>query len=429
MTPQPHLIKLANGLTFILQPIPQVNSVTVNIAVGAGPRYETKETAGLAHFLEHMLFEGTKKLPTAKDVAHCIERIGGRSGAWTDKEYVIYNTKVSKSHLKTALKFLDQILFNSTLNPEGIEKEKRIIAEELERKIDNPAWENWDQWFEWTWGKNQPLGRSIIGYIPTIKATNQTKLKEYLDLFYHPANMVLAIVGNFDTQEAEKYVQEYFGKYSKKPVPKFKRATFAPKKIHTKISKADTNQCQLFFGVVTNISHTHKDRFPITLLANILGGGFGARLFHKLTYELALAYTSETSNVFFSDTGVFYIQGGFDQKNLPKIIKVILGELKLIQIKKIAAGELNEAKERAKSQIYFYFENSDSVAYWYAKQQLLENRITIPEEMAKMIDEVTANDIQRVARQYFKSQNFSLLVRGPQKPKIGQILESYLNKF
>lgn len=429
MTIQPHLIKLPNGLILILQPMSQVNSVAVYIAVGAGPRYETAKTTGLAHFLEHMLFEGTKKLPSSKEVAEFIERVGGRTGAWTDKEYVIYSVKVQKQHLETAFQFLSEIIFNSLLAPEAIEKEKKIVREELYRKIDNPVWETWDQWFEYTWGKNQPLGRSIIGYTSTIANITAPKLKSYLDRFYHPTNMVIAIVGNFKPKIAKKIVEQYFGINPQKttfPIPK---ARFTPKKVPLKIVKTNTKQCQLIFAAVTNISLTHHDRYGITLFADILGGGFGARLFHKLVYEANLAYTLETSNFFFPDTGFFYIQGSFQAKNLSKSLEIIISELQRLKSIKITPSELRRAKERAKAKLAFDYENPDYLANLYAVQQLIENKITPPQKMIEEIERVTANDIQEIAKLYLTKKNLSLLIQGPLNQKISKQLENIFDKL
>lgn len=424
------LLKLSNGLTLITESIPYVNSVAVYVAVGAGPRYETAETAGLAHFLEHMLFEGTKKWPSSKEVAEFIERVGGRTGAWTDKEYVIYSVKIQKQHLELGLQFLSEILFNSLLAPKAIAKEKKIVVEELYRKVDHPVSEAWDRWFEYTWGKNQPLGRSIIGYIPTIKAVNQTKLARYLNHFYHPANMVIAIVGNFKPKIAKKLMGNYFSISHQKSPLLIPKARFIPKEVPLKITKANTKQCQLIAATITNISLTdHDRRYPITLLAEILGGSVGARLFHKLVYETNLAYTLETANYFFSDTGFFYIQGGFQAKNLAKSLKIIISELQRLKSTKITLSELRMAKERAKAKLTFDYETPDYLANLYVTQQLLEKKITPPEKMIEKIECVTANDIQEIAKLYLTGKNLSLLIRGPMDHKISKQLESILEKL
>src|SRR3989344_6502119 len=154
------LIRLDNGLTLFLQRDPRVRSACISISVRAGSCYETKETSGLAHFLEHMLFEGTKQYPTAKKLAEQIERVGGYSGAYTNREHVIYSVKVFEKHLEIAFKYLSQIIFNSILESNSIEKEKGIVLEEIKRASDNSEQLIWEEWMKWVWGVDQALGRS-----------------------------------------------------------------------------------------------------------------------------------------------------------------------------------------------------------------------------------------------------------------------------
>lgn len=417
---------LSNGLTVILQPMPFFNSVSVYITVGAGPRYETKESAGLAHFLEHMLFEGTKRLPTAKDVAQYIERVGGIGRAFTDKEYVSYYAKVPKQHLGIAFDYLADILFNSLLEKDVIEKEKRIVMEELRRSQDNPESNIWDLWFEWVWGKNQPLGRSTIGDEATIENITKQKLKDYMDIFYYPSNMVIAVAGNFSTKKAEECVLKYFGKAQIKSIPTFKKVQFIPKKIHTKIVQSETKQAQLMLGFVTDISYHHKDRSSMRLISDILSGGISSRLSNKLIYELGIAYSAWAYTWIFADNGLFYISGGFSPQNLEIAIKTILEELDKLKKQKVTEAELKEVKEKDKAGLYFSLETPDAIANLYSAQQITEKRILTPEEISKRIDEVTAEDIRRVAREYFKLDNLRLTICGPLKQEERNSIEEIL---
>lgn len=393
--------------------MPSVNSVVVYVAVGAGPRYETKETAGLAHFLEHMLFEGTKKFPTSKDIAQYIEHIGGRGSAWTDKEYVSYHAKVPEQHLKIAFNYLSDILFNSLLEENAIEKEKGIVMEELRRSKDNPESNIWDLWFEWMWGKDQSLGRSTLGDEVSIQNITKKELQNYMDMFYHPSNMVIAVVGNFSFEDASKYTLEYFGKAQPKNPIAFQKLSFTPKKIHTKVVKSSANQAQLILGFVTGISYRHRDLFPIRLIADILSAGVSSRLFHKLVYELGIAYSAWAQIWTFADIGLFYVSGGFSPQNLEKAIKTILDELDKLKKQKVTDRELKEAKEKDKAGLYFSLETPDAVANLYSTQQITERRIMTPEEISEKIDKVTAEDIQRVARKYFTTKNLCLTIKGP----------------
>ena len=410
---QPRIVKLSNGLNLILQPMSSVQSAVVYVAVGAGPRYETKETAGLAHFLEHMLFEGTKNLPTSKDVARYLEKVGGIGSAWTDKEYVSYYVKVPKQHLEVGFSYLSDILFNSLLEENAIQKEKGIVMEELRRGKDNPEVDIWDLWFEWIWGKDQSLGRSTIGDETTIRNITKRKLQDYMGRFYHPSNMAIAVAGNFSLKKAKEYTLKYFGKNQAKSTQTFKKLQFTPKKIHTKIINADTKQTQLILGFVTNISYYDKDRFSMRLIADILSTGVSSRLFYKLVYELGIAYSAWAQAWPFRDTGLFYAGGGFAPENLEKAINTILEELNKLKKQKVTDMELKEAKEKDKAGLYFSLETPDAIANLYSAEQITEKQIMTPEEISERIDRITAEDVQNAAKKYFNLENLCLIVRGP----------------
>lgn len=412
MIAKPKILKFPNGLSLILQPMPSVDSVSAYVAVRAGPRYETKETAGLAHFLEHMLFEGTKRLPSSKALSRYIERVGGISSAFTDKEYVSYYVKVPKQHLNLAFSYLSDILFSPLLEEGAIEKEKGIIMEELGRSKDNPESDIWDLWFEWIWGKEQSLGRSTLGDEITIRNITKQKLQDYMERFYHSSNMVIAVTGNFSTKKAEEYVLKYFGKGQSKSTPIFTKLQFILKSIHTKIIQTDVNQAKLMLGFVTGISYVDKDRFPMRVIASILSGGVSSRLFHKLVYELGIAYSTWAQSWNFTDTGLFYISGGFSLENLEKAIETILGELNKLKEQKITDTELKEAKEKDKAGLYFSLETPDAIANFYSSQQITEKQIITPEEISKRIDKVTSEDVQRVANKYFVTENLCLTIKG-----------------
>lgn len=424
------LLKFQNGLNLILKSIPSVNSAVVYVAVGAGPRYETKETAGLAHFLEHMLFEGTKRLPSSKRVAEYIETVGGRSSAWTNKEYVAYYAKVPKQHFEKAFSYLSDIIFNSLLDENAIKKEKGIVLEELRRSKDNPEVHIWDLWFEWVWGKDQPLGRSTLGDEVTIQNITKKKLQDYMARFYHSSNMVIAVAGNFSIEKAEKYALKYFGKGQKRAIPQFEKQKFVPKKIHTQIIEANIHQNQLLLGFITDVSYKHQDRFVIRLISDVLSSGVSSRLFHKLIYDLGIAYAAGAQSWTFSDAGLFYAYGGFLPENTKTAIKAIVEELERLKKEKISIRELNEAKEKDKAGLDFSLETPDAIAYLYLSQQITEKQIMTPEEISERIDEVTAGDIQRVARKYFTPKNLCLTIKGVlDKKEVTQIENLMLSKL
>lgn len=406
------LFKLKNGLTVVFQSIPSSETVTVCLGVKAGSRYESKKASGLAHFLEHMLFEGTKSFPNSQRLAEFLESVGGKSGAYTDREHVIYNVKILKNHLKIAFKYLSEIIFNSNLDLSSIEREKGIIIEERKRTMDNPEAAIWEDWSRWVFGKDQSLGRSILGEEKTVRAINRLKLQKYLRNFYTPNNMVIVIVGNFPFKMADKYVSQFFCTKELGKITVLKNEKFISKKMRTKVIQASTRQTQLLLGFVTDISYFHKDRYAMRLLTDILSGGVSARLFDKLVYKLGIAYSTGTTSLEFFDKGVFYIYGGFAKENIKKALKVILGELKKITEKSVNIHELNSAKEQSKAQLCFYLENPDFLADFYARQLVTEGKIITREEILESINKVSPDDIKRITAKYFKENKPFILIRG-----------------
>lgn len=403
---------LKNGLPLIMQ-VTQANSIGLTLAVGAGSCFETDQLVGTAHFLEHMLFEGTKHFPSSKRISEYLENSGGKSSAWTDKEYVSYSVKVPKQHLERAFAFMSEILFNSTLSDTAIQKERSIISEEIKRKMDSPEMEIWDNWFEWVWGKNQPIGRSILGTEAALEKVTRKQLQDYLNNFYLPTNMAIAVVGNFSLMDTEKNAVKYFGNGKLGSRIHLPKGILTKKIIHTQISKSNTQQSHLMLGFVTDVSYTHKDRFVFQLIADLLSAGASSRLFHKLIYEKGISYSSWVRNCTFNDNGSFIIYTAFSPKNIFLAIKIILGELKKLKEKKVSSKELLETKEKAKANINFFLETTDALSNWYAIQQITENRVMTIGEFEKRIDNVTAEDIIRVARDYFLSENLYITIKGP----------------
>lgn len=406
------LVKLKNGLTVVLQRDMRVSSVCVGVGVRAGSCYETKETAGLAHFLEHMLFEGTALYPTAKELAEQIETVGGYSGAYTNREHVFYSAKVLSPHIEKALQYLSQVVFQPVLLPEAIEKEKGIVAEELGRTMDNPEHAIWEKWMKWVWGADQPLGRSILGDMESVKKITTSKLKKYLQNLYVPQNMVLTIVGNFSLSEVKRYIQKYFGVRMNGKTSVAQKSVSPKHGFHITASRSEVQQVQLLCGYVTGVSHSHKDRFAMRLLSEILTGGVSARIFHKLIYDLGVAYSVGSYEMELKDTGIFFISGGFAKENIERAVQSIFDELKKLRVAEIPIGELVSAKERSVAKLYFSAEKPDNLADLYVSQFMTEGHIMTIEELSAQINAVSMGDIKRIANHYFTRSNMYIMLHG-----------------
>lgn len=420
---------LKNGLKVFLQSIPESKSVSIYLTVKAGPRYEQREESGLAHFLEHMLFEGTHRFNNAKRLAEYVEGVGGKSGAWTDKEYVTYYVKVLPEYVERGLDYLSDILFNSSINGIEIEKEKGIIIEEMNRRNENPEVFVSDQWLEWTWGDNQSIGRSTIGNIENIKKLKKEKIQGYLERFYVPSNMTIVIVGNFVEKDIKKSLENYFhiqgNNYHSKILP----IKFTPKKQVVKFIKSRTEQIQICLGFVTNVNYFNEDKYVLWLISEILGGSTSSRLFYELIYGLGIAYTAGAYAWLFNDTGLFITSTGVSQKSIQKAIEVILHEIDNIKTELISEGELKSNKAKIRARLYYDFEATDAIAYLYSSQLSTEGKITFLDELVSKFDSVSSEEIRRIAVKYFNPKFISILILGNISKDIKIQVSDTINKF
>lgn len=420
---------LPNGLKIILESIENAQSVTVCAAVGAGPRHETKETVGLAHFLEHMLLEGTRELPNSKKVAEYIENVGGKYGAFTEKDHVIYYAKMLPEQIGRGINFIHQLLFQPLLSPKDIEKEKNIVFEEIKRAKDNPEVEVWNIFDEWIWGRNQTLGRPTLGYPATIDRVTREKLLEYIGNLYESSNIAISIVGKIDSRQVKKIVQKIFKEGNKSKVPEVEIVNIIRHKKRLKTIPYKAKQAQLILGFPNVVGYNHPDRYPLAVTATLLGGASSARLFHKIVYELGIAYSMGVYSLIWHEAGTFSIYGGFSSENIGKAVSSMLDELTKIKKIRLTEDELNEAKEKTKANIFFYTETTDSLATAYASQQMTENHITTLDKMAQKIDKVKVEDIYRVSNTHFTKEAARLLIRGPINKKLVAHIEQLLNNF
>lgn len=423
--------KLSNNLTLLIYPISWTDSVSIYVAVGAGPKYETGETAGLAHFLEHMLFEGTKKFPSSKELAVYLEAVGGKSGAWTDKEHTVYYVKTPVKHIKTAISYLYELFFNSLLDIQSINKEKQIVLEEINRKNDNPEDNIWDLFMEWVWGKHQWAGLSTLGDAVSINKITGQKIKSYMDTLYVPNNMVLTVVGVISPAKIKKYISMKFSKIKiNSTIPKIDKMVFNQKTSPVKVISSSSNQNQFILGFITGVSLLNKDRYPLMLLSSILSKGVSSRLFNKLVYECGYAYSFWLHNWFFSDTGILCATGGVSTKNIIKSLDVITTEFEKLKNEEIGIKELNHTKTLEKTDFSYLLENPGQIANYYATKYLLEGKTTTLKEFSINIDKITPSDIQRVSKKYLIYENLCFLIKGPVNEKLKKPIEElFIKKF
>ena len=386
-------------------------SVTVLILVGAGSRYEIKELNGISHFLEHMFFKGAEKYTNTKEVSEAIDSVGGDFNAFTGKEYAGYYIKVADRHVDLALDVLADMLIHSKFDPAEIDKERGVIMEEYNMYQDTPMYQiGWD--FERLIYGDQPIGWDQVGTKEVIMGIKQADFIKYKKELYVPGNTVIAVSGNVDHDEMVKAVSKLFTFEDAEKAYNFNEVkdVKVEKKIYLRNKK--TEQAHVILGF-PGYSEQHKDHYAAKLLGIVLGGNMSSRMFLSVREKQGLAYYINTSTDDYTDTGTFSTNAGVSLDGIDKAITAIVEEYKKVLTEPVPEAELLKSKEFLKGKMVLRLEDSEEYAHLLGKFELLYGNVETPEEIMKMVDAVTVEDLGRVARDLFKEENLRIAIIGP----------------
>ncbi len=388
-------------------------TATVVVMAGTGSRYETKEENGLAHFLEHMFFKGTKKRPSARLISEELDALGSVYNAFTAKDRTAYYAKVSSRYLDTALDVISDIYLNSTLPGKEIAKERGAIIQEIDMYEDMPMRTIDNVFDELIFGGEHPLGRTILGPKENIRAFMRKDFASYLKHHYTPENTVVCVAGAISPNKVLTAVKKSFGRIKKSAGPKF--VPFEAKQISPRVAikEKKTDQTQLMIGV-PSYPYAHKDEYVLEVLSTILGGGMSSRLFLEVREKRGLAYSVHAMVEKYPDTGYFAVQAGVEHGKLEKAVSTILAEFRKIKKNnKVSGAELKKAKAHIKGTLTLALETSDAVAAHAATSLISLGRIRTLEEIIKGIDKVKAGDVMRVAKDLLRTEGLNLAIIGP----------------
>jgi predicted Zn-dependent peptidase len=403
---------LDNGLCLITSAMPHTRSVCISIFVGAGSRSESDPEAGLSHFIEHVSFKGTKRRATAKEISETIEGVGGILNGGTDKEMTIYWCKVARPHFPLALDLLTDMLLHSKFDPQHIERERQVIIEEINMSLDSPQ-HRVDMLLDELLWPDQALGRDIAGTKETVAMITRPMMFDYLARQYLPNNAVISVAGNIDHQEVVAKLGQSFGDWAGGVVSPRYATRDEQREPRLRVEQRDTEQAHLSLAV-RGLSALHPDRFVLDLLNVILGEGMSSRLFLQIRERLGLAYAIHSYVSHFLDSGAVVIYAGVDPGQVDIAVSAILEELNHLK-EGIPGAELTKAKEFTKGRLVLRMEDSRSVAGWLGGQELLLRRILEVDEVLAIIDAITQDDLQRVARDLLVRDKLNLAAVGPVK--------------
>ena len=406
---------LKNGLRLITAPMPGSKTATVLVLVKTGSKYETKETNGISHFLEHMFFKGTKKRPTPADIVKDMDRIGGEYNAFTSKETTGYYAKVDPKHLDLSIDWISDIFLNSKFDEAEIKKEKRVILEEINMYYDLPMQYVGVLWEQLLYG-DQPAGWPVWGNKETVLKIKKKDFLNYLKTRYSAKNSLVCVTGNFSNKEINKKIEKYFSKLDGRKFTEKKNVVEKQSKPEKLIYFKKTDQTHLCLGV-RGYDIFHKDRYVLKVLGVILGGFMSSRLFQEVREKKGLAYYIRTSVDTNPDTGYLVTQAGVANEKTEEAIETVLNEYRKIKDGKVGKDELNRAKEHIKGSMLLNLETSDELASFIAGQEIIKKEILTPKQVFAEVDKISIDDIQRVAQDIFKSQKLNLALIGPFKNK------------
>jgi len=403
---------LKNGMRIIVIPMKESLTVTTLVLVEAGSKYETKEINGISHFLEHMLFKGTKKR-TYKDISRDLDSLGSLSNAFTWYEFTGYYVKARNKNFNKIIDVISDIYLNSELPKEEIEKERGVITAEIGMNEDLPQ-RNVRVVLDKLMYGDQPAGWSILGTKENIKKITREDFIKYREKHYVAEKTIVVVAGNINTKEVIKKIQNKFIDINTNHG--FKKNKTVEKQIKPRlfIQNKKTDQAHLILGFKSFNNKSKKDHVVKTL-ATILGNGMSSRLFEKLREEMGVAYYVGSYNYSQSDIGSFRIFAGVNPSYVKEVLKVISEELKKIKTKLVSEKEINKAKEYLIGNTMMDLESSDSVASWYGEQEILGLELETPEGESKKIKKVTAKKIQNIAKEIFQNNKMSLAIIGPLK--------------
>lgn len=402
---------LDNGLRILSSTMPHTRSVSIGFFIGVGSRFEDEEENGISHFLEHMLFKGTEKRPTAREIAVTIEGVGGAINATTGRELTSYWVKVPQGHLALAIDLLVDMLQHSKLEEGEIERERRVIIEEINMMLDFP-----DDWVhllldQLVW-PGHPLGRDVTGTKESVSKIDRERMSRYLACHYQPANTVISVAGGIEHQEVveelSSALESRLGKEREAYLP-VEEAQCEPRLC---LGYRETEQAHLALSL-QGIPRSHPDRFNLQLLNTVLGQGMSSRLFLEVREKRGLAYSISSYVNHLHDTGSIGVSAGVDPRRIEAALEAILGELDRLRREPVPAEELKKVKEFMKGHLLLQMEDSFAVASWLGRQEILEDRVLTVDEVLAAIDGVTAGDIHRVASERFREESLNLAVVGP----------------
>lgn len=411
---KPTARKLKNGMTAILVPQKSATSMTIFVMTKVGSRYETREVNGASHFIEHLMFKGTKRRPSTEILTRTIDQYGAEYNAFTGKDLTAYYIKIAADKTPLAIDMLHDMLFHSRYDAKEIDRERGVIIEEINMYEDNPRM-HLDDLLEAALFPDSTLGWNIAGPREVIRKITCDQLVGYRDAYYIPERMTVVVAGKI-ISGVITLLEKTFGSVPSskarhdQPFMKFS----APRRLTDAVAlqTKETEQAQLglaWYG----LDGFNRELPAATVLATILGGSMSSRLFIEIRERRGLCYSIRASHDSLEDTGVFSITAGLDKRRLKEALGAILKEVKRTTVDLVTAEELRRAKDHLRGRTMLAFEDSSTQAEWYGRQWTFLGKLETPEEKMRRIDKVTVSQVRKIAGGIFDRSRMATSLIGP----------------
>lgn len=409
---------LDNGVQVVSEEIDYVRSVALGIWVRVGSRYENEENNGVTHFIEHMLFKGTKNR-SAKAIAEEVDSMGGQLNAFTAKEYTCYYIRMIDENLAQGMDILADMLLNSKFDEEDITKERSVIEEEIKMYADAPDELANDLFNALIW-ENHPLGRPILGTEESLKNIDRTVLVEYMRRMYTGSNIVIACAGKLEHEKLVALCEKYFGSLPKGTRNQYLQAPeFQTKQ---KWVKKDTEQVQICIGTKGIANNDSDEQYAMSILNAYLGGGMSSRLVQKVREDMSMAYSIYSYHSAYSDVGLWGIAAATREENCREMVEIILHELYDVAEHGISNDDLKRVIGQFKGSIYLGNESVSSRMNRLGRSLMYQTRVVMPDEVIVRLEKITLEEVKALAQKLFTSNKMALLA-------LGEVDEEPLTKF
>lgn len=402
---------LPNGIRIVTEEIPYVRSVSCGVWIDVGSRNETEQNNGISHFLEHMVFKGTRRF-TSQQIARSLESVGGYLNAFTTKEHTCYYARILDDHVDKAVDVLSDLVQYPVFRKKEIEKERGVILEELKNLEDDPD-DLIHDYLDLSVYRKHPLGFPIIGRENNIRKFSEDDLVEYTDVHYTPGRVVVAAAGNLKHENLVALVEKYFRLKKTKSRSTSSRLQ-SPKRVHSRreVFEKSINQAHVCMGTLGYGVKSHV-RYPLLVLNSLLGEGMSSRLFQNIREKYGFAYSVYSFANMMSDTGNFGVYIGTDLNNIETSIELIRRELEKLKTKPISASELKRTKAQLRGTMMLGLESMSNRMMRLGSGELYFREYFSLDEVVKNIDGVDEEDVYEIANKLLRLENFSTVIFKP----------------